>query len=111
MALHNRGYFSKKNLEYIAQNGYDFVIMAKSSSKFIRKSIKNVIGTFENDRNNLIIKYNVYGKTYREDVFEDENKRYVHIYFNEIRASIERKEIEEKILSLDNYYKKYIGHE
>lgn len=105
----DRGYFSKKNLEYIDQNGYDFVIMAKSSSKFISKSIKNVIGAFENDRNNLIMKYNVYGKTYKEDVFEDDNKRYVHVYFNEVRASIERKEIEEKILSLDNYYKKFIG--
>jgi len=105
----DRGYFSKKNLEYIDQNGYDFVIMAKSSSKFISKSIKNVIGTFENDRKNLIMKYNVYGKTYKEDIFEDDNKRYVHVYFNEVRASIERKEIEEKILSLDNYYKKFIG--
>ena len=105
----DRGYFSKKNLEYIDQNGYEFVIMAKSSSKFIRKSIKNVIGTFENDRNNLIIKYNVYGKTNKEDVFEDNNKRYVHVYFNEIRASVERKDIEEKILLLDNYYRKFIG--
>lgn len=105
----DRGYFSKKHLEYIDQNGYDFVIMAKSSSKFISKSIKNVIGTFENDRKNLIMKYNVYGKTYKEDVFEDDNKRYIHVYFNEVRASIERKEIEEKILSLDNYYKKFIG--
>jgi len=52
----DRGYFSKKNLEYIDQNGYNFVIMAKSPSKFISKSIKNVIGTFENDRKNLIMK-------------------------------------------------------
>lgn len=105
----DRGYFSRKNLEYIDQNGYDFIIMAKSGSKFIQKSIRNVIGSFEQDRNNLIFKYGVYGKTYKEDVFADDNKRYVHVYYNELRAAIEKKEFEEKIYAEDIFYKKFIG--
>ena len=105
----DRGYFSRKNLEYIDQNGYDFIIMAKSQSKFIQKSIRKVIGTFEQDRNNLINKYDVYGKTYKEDVFFDDNKRYVHVYYNELRAAIERKDFEEKIHIQDIFYKKFIG--
>lgn len=104
----DRGYFSRKNLEYIDQNGYDFIIMAKSQSRFVSSVIKEAIGTFEEDRKNRIGKWSMYGKTIRKEIF-DERIRYVHIYYNEKRAAKEREDIEDKIYNLEKFYKRFIG--
>ena len=104
----DRGYFSRKNLEYIEENGYDFIVMAKSTSKFVSGVIKEAVGTFEEERKNRIGKWSIYGKTIRKEIF-DERIRYVHIYYNEKRSAKEREEIEDKIYNLEKIYKRFIG--
>ena len=46
----DRGYFSRKNLAYMDQMGYGFLIMAKGMKSFIREIILENMGSFENKR-------------------------------------------------------------
>lgn len=106
----DRGYFSKGNLKYLDENQMPFVVMAKGNSKFINGFVKEVQGTFEDDRKKRISKYKVYGTTIRKPLFSTEEKnRYIHIYFNDLRAAVERENLETKIERLYPNLKKLIG--
>lgn len=44
----DRGYFSKENIQYMDQCGYDFVIMMKGMKVFVRELLLENRGSFEN---------------------------------------------------------------
>lgn len=46
----DRGYFSRGNLKYLDENRMPFVIMAKGNANFINGFVKEVQGSFEDDR-------------------------------------------------------------
>ena len=59
----DRGYFSRKNLSYMEQNGYSFLIMIKGRKEFISAIILENHGRFENSREKYNDRYDVYGTT------------------------------------------------
>ena len=59
----DRGYFSKENIRFMDDNGYDFVIMAKGMKKLVSDIILERRGRFEDDRKNSIRAYKVSGTT------------------------------------------------
>lgn len=74
----DRGYFSKENLRFMDNNG--FIIMVKGCKEFISEQVRKQKGTFENDWENQIAEFGVYGKTVHTFVYTaDTKKRYVHI--------------------------------
>jgi transposase len=85
----DRGYFSKGNIEYMDENGYDFVIMVKGMAKFVRSLVEEVHGAFENKRDHSIRKHKLYGS--------DKQERYFHVYYSDIKASAERENLEARI--------------
>jgi len=106
----DRGYFCKGNLRYLDEKKMPFVIMAKGNANFINGFVKKARGTFEDDRTKRIGKYHVSGKTIKTKLFRtDEKDRYIHVYYNELRAAIERENMEGKIERLERNYKKWIG--
>lgn len=106
----DRGYFSKGNLKYLDENRMPFVIMAKGNAKFINGFVKEVQGTFEEERKKRINKYKVYGTTLRTKLFpSDDKNRYIHIFFNDLRAAIERENLEAKIERMERNLQKLIG--
>ena len=94
----DRGYFGKENITFMAENGYDFVIMAKGMKSFVSELVLSVRGTFENDRRNSIRAYKVSGTTVKGRLYAtDTEERYFHIYYDDEKKAAEREKLEEKI--------------
>ena len=108
----DRGYFSKKNLAYMDQNGYSFLIMVKGMKDFIRDIIEENQGDFENSRGRYIDRYDVYGTTVKRFLCEgDTKKRNFHIYYSDGKAYSEKQEIKQRIRRLKNYLDSCVGKE
>ena len=108
----DRGYFSKKNLAYMEQNGYSFLIMVKGMKDFIRDTIEENQGDFENSRGRYIDRYDVYGTTVKRFLCEgDTKKRNFHIYYSDGKAYSEKQEIKQRIRRLKKYLDSCVGKE
>lgn len=108
----DRGYFSKKNLAYMDQNGYSFLIMVKGMKDFIRDIIEENQGDFENSRGRYIDRYDVYGTTLKRFLCEgDTKKRNFHIYYSDGKAYSEKQEIKQRIRCLEKYLDSCVGKE
>ena len=108
----DRGYFSKKNLVYMDQNGYSFLIMVKGMKDFIRDIIEENQGDFENSRGRYIDRYDVYGTTVKRFLCEgDTKKRNFHIYYSDGKAYSEKQEIKQRIRRLKKYLDSCVGKE
>jgi len=87
-----------------------FIIMAKGSTNLVKNFIKEQQGTFELATSNRISKYSLYAKTIKRKMFEkDKSERYIHIYYSDIQAAIDRENFEIKIERLETNLKKFLG--
>lgn len=94
----DRGYFSKDNIQYMDENGYDFVIMVKGMAKFVRSLIEEVHGSFENKRDYSLRKHRLYGTTVKKMLYgSDKQERYFHVFYSDMKASAERENLEARI--------------
>lgn len=93
----DRGYFSKGNLKHIDELNYSFLIAVKGNKNFINKFVKEVKGTFESKRVNRISKFACVGTTISKPLFNGDKERYIHVFYNELKAAVERENIETKI--------------
>lgn len=108
----DRGYFSKKNLAYMDQNGYSFLIMVKGMKDFIRGIIEENQGGFENSRGKYVDRYDVYGTTVKRFLCEgDTKKRNFHIYYSDGKAYSEKQETKQRIRRLKKYLDSCVGKE
>lgn len=104
----DRGYFSRKNISYMDQCGYSFVIMVKGMASFVNQLVIENKGTFENKRVHNIFEYGVYGITVKKKLYEaDEKERYFHIYHSVRKEGAERSAIEKKIHKMAEFMKKH----
>ena len=77
---------------------------------FINSFVKCAAGTFETDRKWWINKYHVYGKTLKMPLFKtDERDRYIHVYYNRMRAASEQEKFESQIDQMEKQYNKLVG--
>lgn len=94
----DRGYFCKENIEFMDNNGYNFVIMVKGRKDLVSELILEVQGTFENDRKNSIRSYKVSGTTVKHKLYAtDKKERYFHIFYDDGKKAAEREQFENKI--------------
>lgn len=94
----DRGYFSKGNIAYMDECGYDFVIMIKGMASLVSDLITEHKGTFESNRAYSIRSHKVYGKTVRTRLYaSDAKERYFHLYYSSAKDSAEKEEVETKI--------------
>lgn len=100
----DRGYFSRKNIEYMDQCDYSFVIMVKGMASFVHQLISENKGTFEEEWGNSISEYGVYGKTIKRKLYATDAKdRYFHLYYNSARASSQKREIESQLMEMKRF--------
>ena len=100
----DRGYFSKENIRYMDNCGYDFVIMVKGMRSFVSELVLENRGKFENVREYGIRQYKTFGMTVKRQLFaSDETERYSHIYYSDARASAEHEKVEAKIDRMKKY--------
>ena len=94
----DRGYFSKDNIRYMDDNGFPFVIMIKGRKELVSALVLSNKNTFETNRDCNIHSYQVYGKSVRSKLYEDDEKeRYIHIYFNVSKQAAERVQFEQAL--------------
>lgn len=105
----DRGYFSRKNLVHIEEQGFSYLIMVKGMKEFIQEIILKHKGKFENKRAKYIEQYDVYGAQTDRPLFGDERKRHVHIYYSDARAYSEKNEIKQMIRRLKAYLEAFQG--
>lgn len=108
----DRGYFSKKNIEYMDASGYSFIIMVKGMAKLVNQMVTEHKGSFEKKRVHNIFDYRVYGKTVKQSLYaSDEKERYFHIYHSASKESAELEVIESKIGDMRKHLEKYSNTE
>jgi len=94
----DRGYFSKGNIDYMDDCGYDFVIMVKGMASLVGSLITEHKGTFESSRECSIRSHRVYAKTVRARLYASDKKdRYFHLYYSSAKDSAEREEVETRM--------------
>ena len=106
----DRGYFSKENIHFMDENGYDFVIMVKGMKKLVRELVLQERGTFEDDRKKSIRSYKVSGTTVKHKLYaDDDRERYFHIYYSGSKKNAEREAFEERIDRMGKKLKECMG--
>ena len=87
----DRGYFSMKNVKYLDENGYGFIMMIKINSKIIESHLKESMLPLRTKNEYYIPEYGVYGLTVDGKLWEEDQKdRYIHIFYDNIRGNEER---------------------
>lgn len=77
----DRGYFSKANIRYMDECGYEFIIMVKGMKHLVSALVLKHKGSFETDRSCFIRDYRVYGKTVKAKLYADDDRdRFFHVY-------------------------------
>jgi transposase len=108
----DRGYFSRKNLTHIVQNGYSYLIMMKGMKRLVRDIVLSEMGTFENSRRHYNDRYDRYGITLRRALFPgDEQEAYFHLYYSDGKAYGEKQRIKERIRQMGKYLNDQVGRE
>lgn len=106
----DRGYFSKANLDYMDQCGYDFVIMVKGMSTLVNELILENKGKFEDKRACSIRRHKVYGTTVKKKLFlTDEKERYFHIFHSSGKETKERENVEKAVENCAYFLEKKKG--
>ena len=106
----DRGYFSKKNINYMDDHGYSFIMMVKGCKELVSSLVLEKYGSFETKRDNLIRSYRVYGTTVKRKLYEDDNKdRYFHIFYNPSKQAAEREQLELRIEKLKQFLDKHVN--
>lgn len=100
----DRGYFSKQNLEYMDRNGYSFIIMVRGMATLVNEIIAKHKGSFEENWENSIDEFEVFGKTVPTLMYQtDSKRRYFHIYYSNARKAHETKDFTERIKAMKNH--------
>lgn len=108
----DRGYFSKKNIEYMDSCGYSFVIMVKGMASFVNQLVLKHHGSFERKRSCDMDGYGVYGKTVKGRLYEtDQKERYFHIYHSVTKEAAERTALEAKLKKMKTYLMQHVNEE
>lgn len=104
----DRGYFGKRNIEYMDQCGYSFVIMVKGMASLVNQLILKYKGSFEKKRRHHISAYRVYGMAVKKKLYAtDEKDRYFHIYHSIEKESAERNILENRIDEMTKFMKRH----
>ena len=107
----DRGYFSKDNITCLEGKGYGFIIMVKGMKELVSNIIESRKGSFETSQSCSIRSYKAYGTTVASRLFaDDEQDRYLHIFFNPLRQAKERERLEAKLEAMEKNIKANIGN-
>ncbi len=103
----DRGYFSIENIKYFERNGYDYILMAKGNSQFVKEAVEECIAALKNGTGHYIEEHELYGMTLEKRLFEG-RKEYVHVYYNGIEAEKEKIAIHNRLNKMDKALKEKV---
>lgn len=88
----DRGYFSAGNIRYFDRMGYDFLMMVKNNSGLVAEKIKDAMLPLLTKAKYYLPEHDVYAMTKTGTLGDETTVRYFHIYYDNVRASMERNE-------------------
>lgn len=104
----DRGYFSKANIQYMDECGYEFIIMAKGIKELVSALVLENRGSFENDRRYFVRSHGVYGKTVKARLYADDGReRFFHVYHSSSLECAEREDLEDMLGRMEKLLDKY----
>lgn len=110
--LLDRGYFSKRNIEYMDQHGISFVMMMKGCKPLVRELIQSKRNTFETSRSCRVSGSRVSGITIKKPLFEGDTKeRNFHLFYNPAKMASEREDLNDMIDQMAEELEMLIGTE
>lgn len=111
----DRGYFSYRNISYMDEHHFDFLIMVKGNRAMVEQIVSEPKGCFEESRKHSIRQHKVSGMTIRRPFFyrdeQDGKERYIHIYYSPQKAAKEREELESKLDAIAKKLEEQKGQE
>ncbi len=106
----DRGYYSKKNINYLSDSGYSFILMIKDNNTFLKAFKMEMKDKTKLDYSSFIEAHQVYGNTIKGKLYKTDKKAiYIHLYFDEQKASIERANILTNIKKIENEINKRLN--
>lgn len=103
----DRGYFSIDNIKYFEANGYEYIIMAKIHTKFLKSAFEETKYKLRLDPERYLSEHEVQGMTVKYPFNEKDLKdHYIHIYYDDVRAAQERKVLMKKFIKYDESLEK-----
>lgn len=97
----DRGYFSQKNIQYFEGNGFDYILMMKGNAKCIKEILQEYRAVLKNGYSYYLEDHKIYGMTVEKKIFGTEKIKYVHIYYDGIKAEEEKIAINERYIKMD----------
>ena len=88
----DRGYFSAGNIQYFDRMGYDFLMMVKNNSGIVAEKIKDAKLPLLTKAKYYLPEHDVYAMSKQGTLGDEITVRYFHIYYDNVRASVERNE-------------------
>ena len=108
----DRGYFSRKNIEYMDAMNFSFLMMVKGCKQLVSQLITENIGRFEAQRRYHISGTEIYGMTVKRKLYdEDTRNRYFHLCYSALKMASERSKIEIMLERMAVNLKKIEGKE
>jgi transposase len=104
----DRGYFSMANIRYFDKNGYNFVMMVKTSSTIVADKIAEARLSLSTKAKYYIPEHEVYALTKEGKIADDKSVRYFHIYYDNVRANIERNEYLKQVVKKEEHLQKKV---
>ena len=96
--MFDRGYYTEPNFKYLDGNHFDFIMMAQEDTVFIRDLISEHAEKLKNDTSLFIVSHDISGITVRRVLYGKE--RFFHLYYDDIKASISRRQLQSRIGAL-----------
>lgn len=108
----DRGYFSKANINYMDDNGIDFLIMCKANKTLVNKLVSSVKGSFEDKYLHHINKFDVNGISIKSKLYlSDKKERYFHVYYSPELYSSSRKALMSDLQDKEKQLNRALGKE
>lgn len=105
----DRGYFAKPNIQFMDENGYDYILMMKGNKELVSSLVMENRNTFEEKSSCFIPQYATNGITVEKRLYGDSDRvRYVHLYFSSSRYNADRTDLEEKLAKVEDILEKHL---
>jgi len=89
----DRGYYSRGNINYLKDKGFDYLLMVKTSNEVISSLIKENRYILPKAKY-FIEEHGVFSKTFEVKLYDgDKTNSYVHLYFDSTRSADETKDL------------------
>lgn len=96
----DRGYYCKKNIEFIENGNYDYIFMAKTYTKRLQDFFTAHKDEIKENPYYFLDQSNTYGMKKKTKVFEEMSREnYVYFFYSDEKSYVEKKNYNDKVIA------------